>query len=112
MTTAPRQTLKKAPLAPVGSADVVSEVLGATAPQASEPPQLVAPAPDAATPLKRGPGRPPTRKERYEPFSTKISMSLRDQLNAEVARVKGTDQEVSIVTAVEEGLKMWLDARR
>jgi hypothetical protein len=112
VTTPPRIALKKAPPAPAGSADVVSEVLGATAPQAPESAQPPAAAQDAATPPKRGPGRPPTRKERYEPFSTKISITLRDQLDAEVARVKGTDQEVSIVTAVEEGLKLWLASRQ
>lgn len=116
MTNPPRQTLRKAPPAPAGSADAVSEVLGATAPPAATPapvqPVAEVPAPGAATAPRRGPGRPPTRKERYEPFSTKISISLRDQLDAEVARVKGTDEEISIVTAVEEALKMWLDSRR
>ena len=64
---------RQAPGAPAGT---VSQVLGATAEKAPTPAQPAATAPRQAAdaPVRRDPGRPPTRKERYEPFSTKVSI--------------------------------------
>jgi len=90
-----RATLKKAPQ----SDDVVADLVGATPrPQAVAPaaaaPQTALPAVDTsehvtATPtvapaIRRGPGRPRSRR-RMEPFSSKIEMSLRDQVDEYLA---------------------------
>lgn len=66
---------------------------------------------EPTTPVRQGPGRPATGKGWYEPFSTKISIPLRDRLDAEVARVRGTDEELTTVSVLEAALTNWLDAR-
>lgn len=120
MTVPPRRTLTKAPRASVSSDDVVSQVLGdAPAPEQTQPaaratsarPVPVQSAPEPSAPVRQGPGRPATRKGRYEPFSTKISIPLRDRLDAEIARVRGTEEELTIVSVLEAALTNWLDAR-
>jgi hypothetical protein len=94
--TPKRATLAKAPLPPASTPDVVGQVVAASAP--------------AAEPARRGPGRPRT-KVRYENISTKIRIDLRDRLDEELAATKGTDDEVTVIQALDQALTAWLDAR-
>lgn len=101
MSSVQRKSLTKAPSTPVGGPDPIAQVIAATDHQQQSA---------AVDPPRRGPGRP-KKKVRYEPFSTKISIDLRDRLDAELARVRGTEEEATVVQAIEESLTAWLDAR-
>lgn len=90
-----RATLKKAPQ----SEDVVADLVGVTPPHAVIPPaptipqaasaetetlERINPTPPGGGPVRRGPGRPRSRR-RMEPFSSKIEMNLRDQVDEYLA---------------------------
>ncbi len=96
-----RATLTKAPLPSATTNDVVGQVVAATTPPSAATP---------AAPARRGPGRP-RAKVRYEPLSTKISIELRDRLDAEIDLSRGTDDEVTVIQAIDESLTAWLDLR-
>jgi hypothetical protein len=96
-----RATLTKAPLPAATTDDVVGQVVAAATPPA---------APPTAAPARRGPGRPRT-KVRYENLSTKISIDLRDRLDEELDRARGTEDEVTVIQAIDEALTAWLDIR-
>lgn len=81
-----RKPLKKAPARDVVDAFTAPPTAAATpeANSATEPA-----AAQGTGPIRRGPGRPPS-KRRMEPFSTKIEIGLRDQVDAYLAENGGT----------------------
>jgi hypothetical protein len=84
-----RKPLKKAPVR-----DVVEAFTTSLGEPASELVQA-----DLSTPPRRGPGRPRSKK-RMEPFSSKIEMGLRDQVDAYLAEHGGT-----IIDFLDEALR-------
>jgi len=80
-----RKPLKKAP-----ARDVV-EAFTAPPPQQEAPPAVTPPAenPADSAPFRRSVGRPRS-KRRMEPFSSKIEIDLRDQLDDHLAANGGT----------------------
>ena len=82
-----RSTLRKADVVD----DVVAGLTAQTPTPAQEPvewpgaTQVPRPPSPAAQPPRRGPGRPRGRR-RMEPFSSKIEISLRDEVDAYAAR--------------------------
>lgn len=85
-----RKPLKKAP-----ARDVV-EAFTATPAEPDAEAQVVAPSPAVPT---RGPGRPRS-KRRMEPFSSKIEIGLRDQVDAYLVENGGT-----IIDFLDEALR-------
>lgn len=90
-----RPTLQKAV-----ATDVVASLTAPATPETGgEAGPEPAPAPEPGTPPRRGPGRPRSRR-RMEPFSSKIEIGLRDQVDAYTV-----EHDESIVDLLDRALR-------
>lgn len=112
MAAIERRTLKKAPSVDVVDAFTQPAVAPATEPDRAPrqtlpatspaPPRTTTPAQHEQTepaPVRRGPGRPRS-KRRMEPFSSKLDIELRDEIDAYLFEHGGT-----LVDLLDEALR-------